>query len=272
MDSYHFHLSQINHSYAFDTNPSCFLHFYPPLGAAKKRRGRPRSNLPKKDTKSYNIEDILKGTSYPLELVTTKVGGMKAAFRDYCFEFHFNRNGNKFWRCLSHANGCPAKIMSKGSLLYVIELNHNHESDPIVFVNTVELVSTKTIPGPSHVEPEIIAATIKQPAVPPKQSTDDANRNASLRDQMKKRFAMLNQKSLQKWNVQTILGFSSIGSLAPLIFYFVFSTACLRGFYHYYSLPIFTINGPKQKHNFCWMPMVFFFKTSHVQTVYLYYF
>lgn len=166
------------------------------LESTKKRRGRPRSNLPKKDTKSYSIEDILKGPSYPLELVTTKVGGMKAAFQDYCFEFHFNRNGNKFWRCLSHANGCPAKIMSKGSLVYGIDLNHNHQSDPVVFVNTVELVSTKTVSGPSHAEAEIIAATIKQPATVKEPAA--VNLNANLREKMKQRFAVLNQKFQKK--------------------------------------------------------------------------
>lgn len=145
----------------------------------------------------------MNGPSYPLELVTTKIGGMKAAFQDYCFEFHFNRNGHKFWRCLSHSSGCPAKIMSKGSLMYAIDLNHNHESDPIVFVNTVELVSTKTVPVPSQAEPEIIAATIKQPAAPlkkpaPVKLPDPINLNESLRQKMKQRLAVLNQKLHKK--------------------------------------------------------------------------
>lgn len=184
-----FFLSFFNFISKFSTNQNHFLFSYIFLETTKKRRGRPRSNLPKKDAKAYSIEDILKGPSYPLELVTTKVGGMKAAFQDYCFEFHFNRNGNKFWRCLSHASGCSAKIMSKGSLVYGIDLNHNHDSDPVVFVNTVELVANKTVPGPSHAEPEIIAATIKQPAA--------VNPSASLKEKMKQRFAVLNQK-LQK--------------------------------------------------------------------------
>lgn len=150
-----------------------------------KRRGRPRSSLPKKEPMSYNIDEILKGQSYPLELVTTKVGGMKAAFQDYCFEFHFNRTGNKFWRCLSHPNGCRAKIMSKGSLVYAIDLKHNHPSDPVVFVNTSELVATA---APVKIEPEIIAATIKQPA------TGQIGLNPNLKEKMKQRFAILNQK------------------------------------------------------------------------------
>lgn len=159
------------------------------LEPTRKRRGRPRSNFPKKDTKSYSVEEILKGPSYPLELVTTKVGGMKAAFQDYCFEFHFNRNGNKFWRCLQHANGCTAKIMSKGSSVYAIDLKHNHDTDAVVFVNTTELVSSKTQAGPSNTEHDTIAATIKQPT--------GVNLSADLKEKMKQRFAMLNRK-LQK--------------------------------------------------------------------------
>lgn len=154
-----------------------------------KRRGRPRSSLPKKDVKPYSIEAILKGPSTPLNLVTTKIGGMKAAFQDYCFEFHFNRNGNKFWRCLSHVNGCTAKIMSKGSSVYAVDLNHNHESDPVIFISTTELVSSKTTSGPSHAESDTIAATIKQPTI--------LNSNVNLKEKMKQRFALLGRK-LQK--------------------------------------------------------------------------
>lgn len=159
---------------------------YTILESAPKRRGRPRSNQIKKDVKSYNVEEILRGTSYPLELVTTKVGGMKAAFQDYCFEFHFNRNGNKFWRCLSHTNGCLAKIMSKGSFVYAINAMHNHDVDPVVFVDTTELVSIKAIPGPSSVEQETISATIKLPT--------NKDPSVDLKEKLKKRFAVLGRK------------------------------------------------------------------------------
>lgn len=128
----------------------------------------------------------MKGPSFPLELVTTKVGGMKAAFQDYCFEFHFNRHGNKFWRCVSHTNGCSAKIMSKASLVYAINSEHNHQSEPIVFVDTTELVPTKIAPGPSAVEPDTIAATIKQPTI--------LNPSVDLKEKLKQRFAVLGRK------------------------------------------------------------------------------
>lgn len=52
-------------------------------------------NPSKKDMKNCSIEEILKQPSHPLELVTTKVGGMKAAFEDFCYEFHYHRSGNK---------------------------------------------------------------------------------------------------------------------------------------------------------------------------------
>lgn len=166
-----------------------FFDFHILGSVAKRSRGRPRLNPSKKDMKNCSIEEILKQPSHPLELVTTKVGGMKAAFRDFCYEFHYNRSGNKFWRCLSHTNGCAAKIMSKGSLMYPINVEHNHEIDPVVFVNTSELVSTKTISAPAKPEPEAIAATVKQPA--------DKNSNDELIEKMKKRFAIIGKK-LQK--------------------------------------------------------------------------
>lgn len=73
--------------------------------------------------------------------------------------------------------------------MYVINVKHNHKSDPVVFVNTTELVSTKTIPTPTQPEPETIAATIKQPAA--------VNLSADLKEKMKQRFALIGKK-LQK--------------------------------------------------------------------------
>lgn len=87
------------------------------------------------------MDEILNGPAYPLELVTTKVGGMKAAFQNYCYESHYNRLGNKFWRCINHMNGCSAKIMSQGNLVYAVNVEHNHENDAFVFVSTAEIIS-----------------------------------------------------------------------------------------------------------------------------------
>lgn len=110
--------------------------------SAKKTRGRPRT-AQKKETKTYDIDAILNGKPHQLELVTTKIGGMKATFQNHFFEFHFNRNGNKFWRCVSHSNGCHAKIMSKGNLLYIVNVEHNHETEGIRLVNTAEMVGSE---------------------------------------------------------------------------------------------------------------------------------
>lgn len=94
----------------------------------KRKRGRPRTH---KETKpmSFGVEKLLDGPSYPLELMTTKFGGMKLALLGYCFEFHFNRKGNKFWKCLNHGKGCEARVVSKDLLVYPLDLNHNHEED-----------------------------------------------------------------------------------------------------------------------------------------------
>lgn len=108
----------------------------------KKARGRPRTTH-KKDNKAYDIDEILNGETHQLELVTTKIGGMKAAFQNHFFEFHFNRNGKKFWRCVSHSNGCQAKIMSMGNVLYIVNVEHNHEPEAIRLVNTTEMVGSE---------------------------------------------------------------------------------------------------------------------------------
>lgn len=120
-------------------------------GVSTIRRGRPRTAT-KKTTKSYNVDEILSGPSYPLELVTTKLGGMKAAFKDYCFESHFNRLGNKFWRCTAHKDGCGAKIMSQGNVVYAVDVQHNHVNNTR-FVSTSDLISSGTIMAPVQASP-----------------------------------------------------------------------------------------------------------------------
>lgn len=73
--------------------------------------------------------------------------------------------------------------------MYAINVKHNHEIDPMVFVNTSQFVSTKIVPTPIQSEGETITATIKQPAA--------ATLNADLKEKLKQRFAILNKK-LQK--------------------------------------------------------------------------
>lgn len=130
----------------------------------KRPRGRPRSNKEARPPISSGIEDVQKGPSYPLELLTTKFGGMKLALLGYCFEFHFNRKGFKFWKCLNHMNGCVARAVSKNNLVYPLDLNHNHDEDPnlkdalpssvmasrnMQTTTTTALVSTQTQPTTS---------------------------------------------------------------------------------------------------------------------------
>lgn len=81
--------------------------------------------------------------------------------------------------------------MSKGSLVYAINLEHNHTSDPVVFVNTTELVSVKNVSTAPHVEPtETIAATIKQPT----NLNSDKPLNDDLKEKLKQRFAIIKKK------------------------------------------------------------------------------
>lgn len=114
------------------------------LVSVKRTRGRPRI-AQKKENKTYDIDEILNGEPHQLELVTTKIGGMKAAFQNHFFEFHFTKNGNKFWKCVfsKGKSPCSAKIMSKGNLLYIVNAEHNHEPEGIRLVNTAEMVGSE---------------------------------------------------------------------------------------------------------------------------------
>lgn len=88
--------------------------------------------------------------------------------------------------------------MSKGSLVYAVNTNHNHKSDSVIFVDTSELVSTKgpepvsakIASGPSISEPVAIAATIKQPS--------NKDTPVDLVEKMKQRLATTLGKKLQK--------------------------------------------------------------------------
>lgn len=110
----------------------------------KNRRGRPRVKKTVQLPLSSQVDKIRDGPSYPLELITTKVGGMQAAFEHNCYESHFNRNGYKFWKCRHHKTGCQSKIVSKDGLVYPLEREHNHERE------NIELIPTTDIVKPNH--------------------------------------------------------------------------------------------------------------------------
>lgn len=130
-----------------------------------------------------DVDKILAGKSYPLELVTTKLGGMKAAFQQNIFESHFNRNGVKFWRCGHHRNGCPAKIVSKDSLVWPYNLKHNHDIEPIVFVPTQHIIEE----NPTAVTDALSADN----------SVGGSGGSVDLKLRLKERFAAIGRK-LQK--------------------------------------------------------------------------
>lgn len=145
----------------------------------KRGRGRPPSQIKKLPKPLLSdVEEILNGESYPLELVTTKLGGMKAAFQNYIFEFHFNRNGVKFWKCSHHKNGCTAKIISKDNSMWPYNMEHNHEIEPVLFVATTDIIEEKS------------SAT--EAATPHTDKTVQCGTDLKLR--LKERFAALGRK------------------------------------------------------------------------------
>lgn len=161
----------------------------------KRPRGRPRAVVKKNPERSTNMEEVFSGPSYPLELVTTKVGGMKAAFQNHCFEFHFNRDGNKFWRCISHKSGCPSKIVSKGSIVYPICINHNHSNESFVFVETTEIVAKRSAPTTADSTEANIEPTKTQEKQPTKPTETLAH---NLKEKLKERFAALKKAKDQQ--------------------------------------------------------------------------
>lgn len=158
--------------------------FFISVETKQKRRGRPRLSVgPKMRMAAVDIDAVMKGPSYPLELVTTKVGGMKAAFQKHIFEFHFNRNGVKFWKCTNHTIGCPARIISKENLVYPCVLEHNHQEEEVLFISTSEIVEEK----PAVVQKEESSMSIN----------DTPLTGQELKMRMKERFAAIGRK-LQK--------------------------------------------------------------------------
>lgn len=150
------------------------------FSVGKRRRGRPPS-LVKKGPKPLlsDVERLLTGKPYSLELVTTKLGGMKAAFQQHIFEFHFNRNGIKFWRCGHHKTGCQARIVSKERSMWPYNIKHNHEIEPVIFVPTQDIVEEKS--GTTD-------------AVSTSKDDDTPTASADLKLRLKERFAAIGQK------------------------------------------------------------------------------
>lgn len=122
---------------------------------------------------SSDVEKIVDGPSYPLELLTTKFGSMKLALLGHCFEFHFNRKGFKFWKCLNHTKGCEARAVSRNNLVYPLDLNHNHDEDPYVKdalpLTNFSKPNVASVSAPaSHSIPATVAISLSAAPMPPK--------------------------------------------------------------------------------------------------------
>lgn len=160
-----------------------------------KRRGRPRIKKTIRLSLSSQVEEILKGPSYPLELVTTKVGGMQAAFEHNCYEYHFNRNGYKFWKCVHHKTGCQSKIVSKDGLVYPFEREHNHETQNIELIPTTNIVNPKVSQEPIK---NVVLNVGGQSNTDGAKATHSTSKS-DFKSKLNERFAALSQKlPLQK--------------------------------------------------------------------------
>lgn len=113
------------------------------IGASPPRkRGRPAASKnaqPKTQQITANVEQYLQGQSYSINFIQTKFGAMKIDFMNNPFEFHFNKNGIQYWRCLNHQKtNCQAVLISKGKNCYIKNNVHNHEINESIEVEYVK--------------------------------------------------------------------------------------------------------------------------------------
>lgn len=114
---------------------------------------------------------------------------MKLALHGHCYEFHFNRKGFKFWKCLSHLKGCQARVVSKENAVYPLELKHTHPkeaqlegtiSTPVMAVH--DTGKEDKIEKPQILSNEVIVVSVE---------TTPRVEALQLKDKMKQRFAAL---------------------------------------------------------------------------------
>lgn len=137
-----------------------------------------------------NVDEILASQSYPLELLTTKLGAMKSTYQGNIFEFHFNRNGVKFWRCNHFRDGCKAKIISHAYEMWPLTTTHNHNQDPVEFVPTHELVKGGEAVAREPDQP----VKAEQDATRTETTTSATTTNVDLKLRLKERFAAIGRK------------------------------------------------------------------------------
>lgn len=79
---------------------------------------------------SIDIEQCMKNEPYSLQYVPTKYGGLRINVCNNNYEFHYNRNGIKYWRCLNHSTTkCKSVAISKDCSVFLIESRHNHTNN-----------------------------------------------------------------------------------------------------------------------------------------------
>lgn len=117
----------------------------------KRGRGRPRIKPVRTNLIPSNLVDILNGPKYQLKYVQTKFSSMRAQFKMNQYEFHFNKVGIMYWRCINHTTGCSARILSKNNVVNEITIGHNHpnnsitdETDNVICKSEINLDAVKT--------------------------------------------------------------------------------------------------------------------------------
>lgn len=134
-----------------------------PCVPAPRKRGRPR--LPdsargrpsKRKTITLTEREILallKTPSYPKQYVSCRSGSMQVFLHEHTYEFVCNRNGNHYYRCIEKAaNDCAARILVRGSLVYIIDDKHSHSEKQtwVVKEEHQDQPLTTSVPSPTVV-------------------------------------------------------------------------------------------------------------------------
>lgn len=76
------------------------------------------------------LRELLQQPSYVKKYVSCRQGSMQVRLHGHTFEFVCNRSGNHYYRCVHNADepACLAKILVRGTQVYVIDGGHNHEA------------------------------------------------------------------------------------------------------------------------------------------------
>lgn len=144
----------------------------------KRGRGRPSKN--QSTSKELKLEEIidlaLREKGEPVTYVSVLKGGMAVLFEGHHFKPFVKRNRCMFYRCLRYdLKKCPGRVMVHQSLVYPVDLAHNHDDYALMeqhgaVVPSAQAASLNQEPrnlnAEMKIQPESVYEIITLPAAP----------------------------------------------------------------------------------------------------------